>query len=210
MNRAVSLYLDCIRPLAALTVLLSHVSYQNLSGGQLAVFAPFGIQAVDLSFVLSGFVIAHVCASHERDARAYALSRTVRIVSVALPAILVTLLFDDVGLSQGPSVYVGGPYQPMTMGLVVRSMLFLGECWGAHRFPGSNGPFWSLGFEVWYYVCFGVFVFAPPRPAGAGPARALCWRRSARRSLHCSPSGFWALSPTMSAPPTASGNRLAG
>jgi len=24
---------------------------------------------------------------------------------------------------------------------------------------GSNGPFWSLGFEVWYYVLFGVAIF---------------------------------------------------
>ena len=28
---------------------------------------------------------------------------------------------------------------------------------------GSDGPYWSLGFEVWYYVAFGAFLFAPGR-----------------------------------------------
>jgi peptidoglycan/LPS O-acetylase OafA/YrhL len=39
----------------------------------------------------------------------------------------------------------------------------LGEQWNAHRFPGSNSPYWSLGFEVWYYIAFGGFVFSPHR-----------------------------------------------
>ena len=27
--------------------------------------------------------------------------------------------------------------------------------------PAVNRPFWSLGFEVWYYVAFGTFLFTP-------------------------------------------------
>jgi peptidoglycan/LPS O-acetylase OafA/YrhL len=38
-------------------------------------------------------------------------------------------------------------------------VLFLGEQWNAHRYPGSDGPYWSLGFEVWYYVAFAAFIF---------------------------------------------------
>jgi len=42
-------------------------------------------------------------------------------------------------------------------------MSFIGEQWNAHRFPGSDGACWSLGFEVWYYIAFGAYLFIPGR-----------------------------------------------
>jgi peptidoglycan/LPS O-acetylase OafA/YrhL len=160
MNRPTSLYLDLARPIAALVVMLSHVSQTALTGGQMEAFAYTGTEAVDVFFVLSGFVIAHVCATREADWRDYAISRATRIYSVAAPALLLTAMVDAIGLAHDPSVYEAG-YQSFTPGLVLRSLLFLGEQWNTHRFPGSDGPYWSLGFEVWYYVAFGVFIFAP-------------------------------------------------
>lgn len=162
MNRATSLYLDLVRPMAAVIVLLSHVSQQGLTGGQLQAFSFTGVEAVDIFFVLSGFVIAHVHATHEADWRAFAISRAARIYSVAIPALVLTALVDAIGRSFDMTPYQSG-YQAFTPGLLVRSLLFLGEQWNAHRFPGSDGPCWSLGFEVWYYVAFGAFVFAPGR-----------------------------------------------
>jgi peptidoglycan/LPS O-acetylase OafA/YrhL len=162
LNRATSLYLDAVRPLAALVVLLSHVSYAGLSGGQLKLFDSAGVQAVDVFFVLSGFVIAHVCATREQDPRSYLISRAARIYSVAIPALLLTAVADKIGQAIDPTPYQTG-YQALTPALVARSALFLGEQWNAHRFPGSDGPYWSLGFEVWYYIAFGVFLFAPRR-----------------------------------------------
>ena len=37
--------------------------------------------------------------------------------------------------------------------------LFVNEIWGLRLQPGSNGPYWSLGYEVWYYVMFAVLTF---------------------------------------------------
>jgi peptidoglycan/LPS O-acetylase OafA/YrhL len=162
MNRSTSLYLDLIRPIAAFCVLLGHVSFQNLSGGQLAVMSGAGKQAVDVFFVLSGFVIAHVYATRERDTRTYAISRAARIYSVAIPSLILTALVDAIGARANPAVYQGAT-QDLVPGLLIRTLFFVGEQWNAHRFPGCNGPYWSLGFEVWYYVAFGAFVFAPPR-----------------------------------------------
>jgi peptidoglycan/LPS O-acetylase OafA/YrhL len=162
MNRTTSIYLDVVRPMAALIVLLSHVSYQGLSGGQAAFLSGAGIQAVDVFFVLSGFVIAHVRATREHDARIYFISRAARIYSVAIPALIVTAIADTIGLSIDAATY-SGPYQALSPGLLTRCLSFTGEHWNAHRFPGSNGPYWSLGFEVWYYVVFGVFLFSPRR-----------------------------------------------
>ena len=57
--------LAALRPIAALIVMLSHVSQTALTDGQMEVFAYSGTEAVDVFFVLSGFVIAHVCARGE-------------------------------------------------------------------------------------------------------------------------------------------------
>lgn len=54
-------------------------------------------------------------------------------------------------------------YQGFSLGPVIRSFLFINEQWNTHRFPVSNSPYWSLGFEVWYYIIFGAFHFSPPR-----------------------------------------------
>jgi peptidoglycan/LPS O-acetylase OafA/YrhL len=158
MHRPTSLYLDIVRPIAALFVLLSHVSL--ISGGELSFLSGAGVQAVDVFFVLSGFVIAHVCTTRERDAGVYFVSRAARIYSVAIPALILTAALDYVGVRESPATY-GGPFQAIAPGLIIRCILFINEQWNTHRFPGSNGPYWSLGFEVWYYVAFGAFIFTP-------------------------------------------------
>jgi peptidoglycan/LPS O-acetylase OafA/YrhL len=165
VDRSTSLYLDIVRPTAALFVLFSHLSLQNLSGGQVAFLSGAGVQAVDVFFVLSGFVIAHVFATREREASAYFVSRAARIYSVAVPALVLTAILDFIGFHQNASTYEG-PFQPMAPGIIIRCILFINEQWSTHRFPGSDSPYWSLGFEVWYYVAFGAFVFTP---------RPWCW-----------------------------------
>lgn len=158
MDRTTSLYLDIVRPTAAIFVLLSHVSF--LTDGQLDFVSSTGVQAVDVFFVLSGFVIAYVTASRERQASIYFVSRAARIYSVAIPAIVLTAALDYVGLRANAPVYEG-PFQPLALGLLTRCILFINEQWYTHRFPGSDSPYWSLGFEVWYYIAFGAFIFAP-------------------------------------------------
>jgi peptidoglycan/LPS O-acetylase OafA/YrhL len=159
MNRTTSLYLDSIRVFAACVVFLSHVSFQNISGGQLRFMASTGVEAVDIFFVLSGFVIAYSCSTREQTARNYIISRASRIYSVAIPALILTAILDAIGMIISPQTYTGA-YQPISLGLILRSVLFIGEQWNSHRFPGSDGPYWSLGFEVWYYIAFGVFLFS--------------------------------------------------
>jgi peptidoglycan/LPS O-acetylase OafA/YrhL len=43
-------------------------------------------------------------------------------------------------------------------------LLFLGEFWAVSEPPPMLAPYWSLGYEVWYYVLFGVaFYLRGPR-----------------------------------------------
>lgn len=159
MNRHTSLYLDIFRPLAALAVVISHVSEPGIASGSWSSLSGIGVQAVVAFFVLSGFVIAHVASTSEKDLKSYAVSRCARIYSVAIPAIAVGFLIDMIGrhLLQAPVFY--DLYQGYSIGPLLRSIFFINEQWDVHRFPGSNAPYWSLGFEVWYYILFGVALY---------------------------------------------------
>lgn len=174
MNRATSLYLDLIRFSAALMVFLTHACGQKSTGGVLWQIVPLGGYAVDVFFVLSGFVIAYVTDRRENDRRTYAVSRLARIYSVALPALVLTLVFDAIGHSANLALYLPLEDQSSThFWPFVTGALFLNEVWNQHVVLGSDGAYWSLGFEVWYYIIFGLVVFAPGRWRWIGEAAAL-------------------------------------
>jgi peptidoglycan/LPS O-acetylase OafA/YrhL len=172
MNRATSLYLDVVRFLAALVVMASHA--RGYLGGFLWQFDDsYGDVAVTVFFVLSGFVIAYATATRETTMRDYAIARVSRICSVALPALVLTALVDQVSHSISPRLFApalcacrvcsraaaGGDVPLFDADHFIGSALFVNEIWGLRLQPGSNGPYWSLGYEVWYYVMFAVLTF---------------------------------------------------
>jgi peptidoglycan/LPS O-acetylase OafA/YrhL len=167
MLPALSIYLDVIRFTAAFTVFLGHVSGERLTGGLLGLWrvGHFADNAVIAFFVLSGFVIAHVVEGREKTLRTYAISRLARIYSVALPALIATLLLDTVGRTIDPQAYniAWGYVDHDRLWQFLSGLLFVNELWFSNVSPGSDLPYWSLGFEVWYYLIFGLAVFAPPR-----------------------------------------------
>ncbi len=165
MRRETSIYLDLCRFVAALAVLLFHLRAQRLTGGFAWQMEPYGSQAVTVFFVLSGFVIAYVAETRERDPAAYAAGRIARIYSVALPALAATFALDAAGRALAPGLYTTdwGFQDGNRLIEAVTGLLFVHEWWFVRVVPGSNLPYWSLGFEVWYYAVFGLAVFAPPR-----------------------------------------------
>ena len=161
MNAPTSIYLDLVRFMAAVTVFISHTSGRRFTGGLFWQTEPYAAQAVNVFFVLSGFVIAYVTEQREMDARSFAVSRLARIYSVALPALVVTFILDAIGRSIHPEYYAEW-WGYVTDGQVhqfVSSLFFLNRLWWLHVGQGSNIPYWSLNYEVWYYVIFGLYVF---------------------------------------------------
>lgn len=163
MHPAMSLYLDAVRFTAALVVFLGHLSGQRITGGlfwQLHDHAMF--HAVSVFFVLSGYVIAYVTFTREEDARAYGVARTARIASVALPALVIAYALDRAGIALRPDLYTPAwGFRPDGLELsYLLNLFFLGTSWFEWRVPGSMLPWWSLNYEVWFYVLFGVLVFA--------------------------------------------------
>ena len=158
MSRELSIYLDLLRFLAAVAVMLSHVSSQSFSGGFLWPCTRLGVPAVIVFFVLSGYVIGHSVAQPGRTARSYIIARGARLYSVVLPALLLTILLDGIGMHSDARVYAG--FVPVlaeawSLPLV---LLFLNEAWGGFEGIGlgSNGPYWSLGYEAPFYLLFGI------------------------------------------------------
>lgn len=162
MSRNLSVYLDLVRFMTAMLVFVVHANYQRFTGGLpvLHHLKDLGNDAVMVFFVLSGFVIAHVVATKERSAAVYAASRLARLYSVAVPALLLTVLLDLAGAQLDPSLYTGRWFefdQPLLR--VVAALSFTNELWFSYTRPFSNGPFWSLGYEAWYYVLFAAVHF---------------------------------------------------
>lgn len=162
MSRTSSLYLDLLRFCAACTVLLGHLGrFLGFSPHAYRFVEELSGQGVTIFFVLSGFVIRHTAEHKDHDAGSYFLSRLTRLYSVIVPALLLTLMADAMGARFDPSVYTpghdyGGSF-PVLRTLI--SLLFLNQIWFLNIVPFSNGPFWSLAYEFWYYVIFAAFFY---------------------------------------------------
>lgn len=157
MSRAFSLYLDAVRFFAALLVMLYHANWIYRPGFTLT---SLGHEGVVIFFVLSGFVIAYVADTRTESFRQFMVARGARIYSVAIPAIVLTALADAGGFWLEPDVY---PVDYRAWDLpgvrVFTSVLFVNEVWTLGIQLFTNVPYWSLNYEVWYYVLFGVLFF---------------------------------------------------
>lgn len=173
-------HLDLIRGLAALAVVVFHVRYRfffdfhdvadpSLLQKAFYVATAFGHDAVMVFFVLSGYFIS---SSIIRDCRQqrwswsrYLVNRTTRLYVVLIPGLLLTLFWDQLGMSCfGDHPIYSGEVRTWQAGygfsvpdrstakVFFGNILFL----QAIKLPpfGSNDALWSLSYEFWYYVLF--------------------------------------------------------
>lgn len=168
MDAKKSIYFDCLRVIATLMVFFDHGAalYQPLH----AFFSfddPLGYDpgrdGVVIFFVMSGYIISWCAFERDPSLKDYAIRRAARIYSVAVPGVLLGLAvsfwifyYADVAL----------PYTVKKYWLYLGVFFsFTGHVWFLNVTPASDGPYWSLDFEVWYYVLFGLWVYL------RGPAR---------------------------------------
>ena len=152
LPRTSSLYLDFVRFLSAAIVFVFHLSYRGFGG----VWIPLHIggDAVMVFFVLSGFIISYT-AEREPTLAVFMTARLARLWSVAIPALALTFAADKIGNLINPDFYAATSYNPdLPVLRLVASGVFLNEVWFRSICPLSNLPFWSIGYEFWYYVLF--------------------------------------------------------
>ncbi|WP_188608008.1 acyltransferase family protein [Chelatococcus reniformis] len=174
--------LDGLRGAAAVYVVLFHVNWQtHLSR---STFIANGFLAVDLFFVLSGFVIATVYGRRIADGldfTRFMLRRFFRLYPLHL-----FVLACFLALETARAVWVGlghPPNGPMPFagerGLdLVAAHLFLVQGLGFNGTIGWNAPSWSISCEFAAYVAFGLLALAAASRGrgaaghGAAPAAA--------------------------------------
>lgn len=160
-----ALYLDWIRGIAALLVLVTHLrlgffaawndldaASRNAANAWLFAFTGLGRQAVVVFFVLSGYLVGgQALASYRQNAfraGSYFIARISRLYTVLIPALVLTAVFDSVSGEWTPTA--DGPRS------FIVNVLFLQGLFGPSY--GSNTPLWSLSYEWWYYALFGALL----------------------------------------------------
>jgi len=175
--------LDALRGLLAVYVLFGHCRWLLWAGHSAWMAAPhqrwlepivyasaslrYGREAVMVFFVLSGFFIhlsaaRDVAASGQMSASEFYRRRLHRLGATYVFALLVTIALDTIGRSLVPALYQGVTGDPLTDGIFLRSgyramsvvpaLVGLPSSLGFDF--GSNGPLWSLAFEVVYYALY--------------------------------------------------------
>ena len=163
MSKGFSIYLDLVRFLASCLVYVYH-SNQRLLVTDILPLSNYGHSSVIVFFVLSGFVISYITATKENKLSSYAASRFSRVYSVVIPAVILTLVLDSVGRQLYPELY-SYPFDKFLI-RITSSLLLTNEIWFVSITSFSNVPFWSICYEMWYYVAYALFMFQP-KPVGA-------------------------------------------
>ncbi|MCD2518593.1 acyltransferase [Massilia sp. G4R7] len=157
MAPAFSLYLDLVRILGASAVVAAHFAYTGaIAPGAWGVGGSMGREAVILFFVLSGFVIAATTDQARPDARSYAVARLSRLYSVVLPVLLLALACAAFLVIMDRSVPNAGYALGKPHVYIPFYLLFLGQSWTLTETPPFMVPYWSLCYEAWYYLLFGL------------------------------------------------------
>lgn len=182
LSPAASAHLDLVRGLAAAAVALQHLralflfdwpqtTAHSYFAGLIYFLAKFGHPAVIIFFVLSGFLVGstglRAIENRTWSFPRYLLHRFLRLEIVLLPALLLGLLWDTTGihLIHASALYNGGWHLIVRSGPIdLRWLTLLGNAAFVQDILvptfGSNTPLWSLSYEFWYYVLFGLLATA--------------------------------------------------
>ncbi|GAA4316703.1 acyltransferase [Mucilaginibacter gynuensis] len=154
-----SIILDSLRILAALIVLVFHMFYHWFHPLTMAYkLDDIAHAAVIIFFVLSGYLISYTTTTNNRGSSKYFQARFSRLYSVVVPALIVTALCELVLKAIQPEIYASFT-RGASLPRYIISGLFMNEIWFFSAAPPMNGPLWSLSFEFWYYVIFGLWMY---------------------------------------------------
>ena len=154
MSKQFSRYLDLLRIIAALLVLFAHLGVSKQP-------TQIGYSAVMVFFVLSGYVISYVAVEREFTLVDFVISRIARVYSVVIPALAVTIIVDILFLHITPlfnakELLASIPlYQYAKFPkYIIMDVFFGNSIWGLGATAFSNNVYWSMCYEVYYYVLF--------------------------------------------------------
>jgi peptidoglycan/LPS O-acetylase OafA/YrhL len=156
-----SVYLDVLRFALSALVVVAHISQPAFSSSLSVDVTEIAIGAVGGFFILSGYTISSIIKSESRfDARSFLVDRLTRLWSVAVPAMVITVLLDLFSMTINPHFYESHFSVKNAAGKVILNLAFGAQSWGRNASPMSNSPFWSLNYEAGFYVLYAAFAVA--------------------------------------------------
>lgn len=169
--------LDLSRWIAAFIVFAGHLHelllspYEQLEQQNLLIagfyfVSGLGSEAVMVFFVLSGFLIGGKnLARAKADSfhfSSYCVDRISRLYVVLLPAVFIGFFLDIIGSNYFPEA---GLYKLFSYHIITEHLdtsILIGNLLMLQSFYtttiGSNFPLWSLSFEFWFYLLFGLLI----------------------------------------------------
>ncbi len=140
-----------LRGIAALVVLMAHLQidlfFPNPYTQSIYLFLNWSHEAVDLFFVLSGFILAHVYGAQPKiHWRSYFVARFARIYPLAVVTLLFVITLD---LYSALRHHIPSPN--LDPSRILNNLFLLNGLYsGFHN--SINGPAWSLSVEAFLYV----------------------------------------------------------
>lgn len=159
LTRPLSVLLDFARFGAALLVVVGHSVQLHLYTGPFPFSGRLQHYCVIVFFVLSGLVISTSVLGGRSSLARYTLARVSRIVPVAVPALVFAALAAYVLAGPMHVRIDNSPDDPLLFAERILPPLAFVSAWPGMPAPVWNPPYWSLCYEVWYYVIFALAWF---------------------------------------------------
>lgn len=186
-------WVDALRGLAAVAIVVFHYHHFYLADafgrGDLPpvesfpyatllkpLYGPWAANAVELFWLISGFVFAHVYTHRAATAWEFGVARFARLYPLHLATLLYVAGLQWVSLAQAGHWQVYGNNDPWHFIL----QLFMASNWPTFSWGLSfNGPIWSVSLEVLVYcgffLCLGLLRQAPLLASAVLCALCWCW-----------------------------------
>lgn len=158
---------DLLRGLAACAILLYHYRHMqfppgvfDIYGGDMAGELPlygwlfpfylYGNWAVQVFWMISGFVFAKVYAGKDTPGRDFALRRFARLYPLHFVTLLIVAALQPIAIERLGAPLIFGNIDAWHFIL----NLFLVPAWGLERGMSFNAPIWSVSVELLIYLLF--------------------------------------------------------
>ncbi len=172
--------IDGLRGFAAMAVVLFHQRHFALAGVEAQAVADYhlvepgrgwlwpvydyGYLAVQLFWMISGFVFAGAYLGRAASTRGFVVNRLARLYPLHLLTLLIVTLLQAVALARLGTTLIYGHYDPADFA----AQLLFAANWVDSTRHTFNGPIWSVSVEVLVYLLF--WLLRAPlnrmRPAG--------------------------------------------
>jgi peptidoglycan/LPS O-acetylase OafA/YrhL len=152
-----SVLLDVLRLASAVVIAGVHLTQSSFSIGWPSL-TDQGKPALVMLFLLSGLVIRYVTVMRRGTMTDFWVDRISRVYSVVLPALAFTIVASYLAMRINPAYYMAnwGANNSSPLLRIGMNLIFMAQSWNLTLDPFANLPFWTLSYEVFYYVFYAV------------------------------------------------------